>query len=157
MPKTLVEFENENVDSLVGYLVGMEDRVTDFSVPGTDIAKWIVADVKESFPSGGASVGETWAKHSEATIERWGAHPFGQGPTGNLVGSIVPFTDPFIFGALSTAPHAHLFENGRQAPGGGTPEVGAGGESQPARYFMKVTEQRMEQGAKRILDYVTGT
>lgn len=148
---------------LSAYLVGMEHRLEDLTVPLTEASILILRDVKNAFATGGASIGESWKPHSKATIERWGEHQFGQGPTGNLEASLQRFVRKFVCGVESHAPHAHLFENGKHslasiATAGGTIKRRhsldtPGDKNQEGREFLRINLQTEEQIINLILDY----
>lgn len=154
------------IDDFEKYLVDREERLEDFSVPLTDVARLMERYVRGAFPSGGQSVGENWAKHADSTIERHGSHQFGQGPTGNLLGGFRIFVRKFVAGVENPMPHAHLFENGRHVlawVGGSTTRGGLrtspvraqGAKVQEGREFMEITDATQQAGIEIILDHVT--
>lgn len=146
------------LDELRAFLVGMEDRWTDFTIPLTDVKNLILTDVTQAFPTGGHSVGQSWTGHKQTTVERWKSHAFGQGPTGNLIGSIRGFVRKFVSGVEATAPHAHLFEQGRKGVktigrGGNTTTIPTTGKVQEPRPFLVIRQETEEAGVRILLDY----
>lgn len=151
------------VEMLESYLASMGHRIQNFSAPLTDGIRIAEREIRDAFPTGGASVGQDWPQHSQSTIDRWGNHSFGQGPTGNLLRSFRIFVRPFVAGVENVAPHAHLFENDRH----GLASLGSGGTqikirhspSTPAnvvqvgREFMVITEATQQKMIDFILDY----
>ena len=155
------EIDVHSVEQLAAWLKSIDHRVDDFSVPLTDLAIGMERDVREAFPSAGGIFGLSWPPHAESTDKRWGVHGFGDGPTGNLLGGIRRFVRKFVAGVEDVAPHAHLFEGGHQGvetaeSAGGTIRIGSGGEVQPAREFLLITDERLEEGIDMILDYALG-
>jgi hypothetical protein len=158
---TGLKIDVRSVEELAKWLKAREERVDDFSVPLTDLAIGMERDVREAFPSGGGIFGLSWPAHAESTDQRWGVHAFGDGPTGNLIGSIRRFVRKFVAGVEAPAPHAHLFESGHRGvetaqSAGGPVRIGPGGEAQPERPFLLITEERTQSGIDMVLDYVLG-
>lgn len=158
-------------------LSAMVERISDFSIPLTDGAKLILADVMSSFDTGGTSIGESWDPLAQSTIDRMqysggkSGSGFGQGPTGNLFDSIGVFVREFVAGVEATAPHAHLFENGHYGLitiGSGPTQIkrkhdptqptlaGFHAQRQPGREFLKMTEATVLAIEDLILDYAVG-
>lgn len=159
MPRVLEpRIDVRKLEELKQFLVGMEDRFTDFSVPLTDVANLMLQDVRGAFDTGGHTVGQTWPVHKQSTIDRWKAHAFGRGPNNNLIPSIQKFVRKFIAGVEARAPHAHLFEQGHKGvktvgkTGGGI-RVPTTGKVQPPRPFMIIRGSTEEAGIQILLDY----
>lgn len=156
-----------SVEELAKWLKGIDDKIDNFSVPLTDLAIGMEQDVREAFSSGGGSVHQSWAPLAESTIERMQyaggkrSAGFGEGPSGNLLGSIRRFVRNFVAGVEAPVPHAHLFEGGRRGSAtaqsaGGPIHIAGGGEEQPGRDFLVITEERTQEGIDLILDYALG-
>lgn len=161
-----VTINTKQVEKLVEYMRDMERSASDLSVPLSDGMDLALADIRNAPSTSGASVGESWAPLAESTIERHGDHTL-LNLTGSLIGSTRKFVRPFVAGVEATANHAILMERGRHSRvtigEGGTqitrrhnPVAGfVGSEQMPARPFLRIRDEVVDQTVGFILDYIT--
>lgn len=113
---TKIDIDVSRIRDFEKYLLGMEDRVSDFTIPLTQGSKWIYDDIITNWNTKGTFFGQAWPEHAKTTIERHGPHSLLR-QSGGLFGSIRPFAGKFAAGAYSKAPHAHLHNQGTEQGG----------------------------------------
>jgi hypothetical protein len=110
---TKIDIDISRLRAFEQYLLGMQDRVSDFTIPLTKGSHKIQDDVITNWNTQGAFFGQAWPEHDPDTVERHGAHSLLR-QSGGLFGSIRPFAGKFTAGSYTKAPHAHLHDSGTE-------------------------------------------
>lgn len=142
-----VDIDVSGLKDLQRFLAGMENRITDFSVPLTEGSKLMLNDIMQAIATQGSSWGEPWEPHAEATIDRWGAHTM-LNLTGEMIGSLARFVRPMLAGVGANATSL-LMEHGR----GGGWRGGSDDTEMPDRNIMGRTEETTDLIVEMCLDY----
>lgn len=148
----LAEINVEKLHDLEAWLLGLDTRVSDLTVPLYDAAKRMHQDVIRSFGTEGASFGDPWPELDPQTIGRWGPHTILQNPAaakgaGMLINRIYFSSYPMTAAVFTDDPVMNLMEHGTYI----TTSAGA-----PPRDPFQISDVTLEWVVERIQLYALG-